>query len=298
MNTNIFDFADAARAQAGLIIEQPEPDGQIHRVHIAGDKRGTKNGYYVLHESRNCLRAFFGDWKTNQTFKWNCANYEQTTFTERQRFDREIDAYRAKRKAEQKRAEREAADHAATIVSQCYEADPNHPYIVEKGLITANLKQHGDNIVIPLCDTRGMIHSVQTIYPDGSKRFLKNGAIKGHFWLCAAESLPSEGRLFICEGAATALSIYATTGEPVAAAMNAGNLEAVAIAIRHRKPDLEVIIMADNDHHLDYNIGLEKARDAAGRAMCRYLVAPVPCSLPDCKCTDFNDAMTCTEAEL
>ena len=26
-----------------------EPDGEIHRFHVEGDKRGTKNGWYLLH---------------------------------------------------------------------------------------------------------------------------------------------------------------------------------------------------------------------------------------------------------
>ena len=46
-------------------------------------------------------------------------------------------------------------------------------------------------------------------------------------------------------------------------AIDAGNLKPVAEAIRESHPHLQMVIMADNDHHREVNVGVEKATEAA-----------------------------------
>ena len=94
--------------------------------------------------------------------------------------------------------------------------------------------------------------------------------------------------LCIVEGFATGATINEATGYAVAVAFNAGNLEAVARAMRAKFPDLILIICADDDYQTDGNPGLTKAT-AAARAVGGLLALPVFDADRPAKATDFND---------
>lgn len=133
-------------------------------------------------------------------------------------------------------------------------------------------------------DTAGKLHSLQTITPDSDKRFHPGGRVKG----CYHSIGKPAGRLIVCEGYATGASIHEATGHAVAVAFNAGNLEAVAVALRAKYAALKIIIAADDDHLTDGNPGLSKAKAAALAVGC-YLIKPdFGPHRPD-KATDFND---------
>ncbi len=82
------------------------------------------------------------------------------------------------------------------------------------------------------------------------------------------------------------------TGLPVAVAFNAGNIEAVAKALRERDPAAQIIIAADNDHHLPrravplVNVGVDKAEAAAREVGAKVLV---PSFETHDRGTDWND---------
>ena len=133
-------------------------------------------------------------------------------------------------------------------------------------------------------DTAGTLHSLQTITPDGDKRFMTGGRVKGCYYSIGKPV----GVLIVCEGYATGASINECTGDAVAVAFNAGNLEPVAAALRAKYPSLKIIIAADDDHLTDGNPGTNKAT-AAAQAVGGLLAVPLfPVARPD-KATDFND---------
>jgi putative DNA primase/helicase len=80
--------------------------------------------------------------------------------------------------------------------------------------------------------------------------------------------------LIVCEGFATGASIHECTDHAVAVAFNAGNLEAVAVALRSKYPALKIIIAADDDHQTPGNPGMTKAT-AAVQATGSALAVPV-----------------------
>ncbi|MGK7312558.1 MAG: plasmid mobilization protein [Candidatus Longimicrobiales bacterium M2_2A_002] len=51
------------------------PDGQLHRFRVEGDKRGSKNGWYVLYPDEPPAGAF-GCWKRGVDVTW-CAKAER-----------------------------------------------------------------------------------------------------------------------------------------------------------------------------------------------------------------------------
>ena len=47
-NDHSLMFLAALQAVYGPLDFQPVPDGKIHRFHVAGDKPGSLNGWYLL----------------------------------------------------------------------------------------------------------------------------------------------------------------------------------------------------------------------------------------------------------
>ena len=87
---------------------------------------------------------------------------------------------------------------------------------------------HKGVLVVPLC-ADGEIHSLQFIGPDGEKRFLTDGRIKGCYY--SIGTLKGASALCIAEGFATGATIHQITGHPVAIAFNAGNIALVSRAL-------------------------------------------------------------------
>jgi putative DNA primase/helicase len=87
---------------------------------------------------------------------------------------------RTKETNSQRRPDREAAAaEAARRWEAAGPANRDHPYLAGKGLEGQGLRQEGRLLLVPMCDTKGAVCSLQTINPEGQKRFLKGGAVSG-----------------------------------------------------------------------------------------------------------------------
>ena len=105
-----------------------------------------------------------------------------------------------------------------------------------------------DYIAVAIIDSEGLFQGTQIIYANGKKRFSKGLKKKGNFAIIGDAALPAKLKtLRICEGVATAASIYAATGEPVFVALDAGNLLAAGKSLRKIYPKAPIIFYADND---------------------------------------------------
>lgn len=281
MNAVIEQFSSAIAA-AGL--EAPDsinPDGAIHRFSTNGKPRDD-SGWYMLHTDGIAAGAF-GCWREGLQSTW-CAKSDSTmTAAEREAHRQRVKAMQAQREAELIQRQQSAATDAARRwqgATNC----TRHAYLTAKGVQAHGVKIEGENLLIPMRDTTGTLHSLQTITPDGDKRFLSGGRVKG----CYHSIGQPAGVLIVCEGYATGASIHEATGHAVAVAFNAGNLEGVAVALRTKYPAIKIIVAADDDWQTDGNPGLTKAT-AAAQAVGGLLAVPVfPADRPD-KATDFND---------
>jgi hypothetical protein len=179
--------------------------------------------------------------------------------------------------------EREAAAIAASVfdaASTC----TNHPYLTAKGIKGHGIRQHKDNLLIPLRDSARTLHSLQAITPEGRTQLLPNGRVKGCFH--AINGKPDV--LLICESYATGASLHEATGSAVAIAINADNLELVARDLRSRYPEVTIAIAANDDHQIDGNPGLTNAK-AAAMAVGGVVVVPDFGASRPVSATDFND---------
>lgn len=252
------DFKNAL-AEAGLPTkDRITADGQMHRFHVEGDKPRSKNGWYVTFGDGIPAGAF-GSWKTGQRHTWCAKHHATLSDAERKAHARRMEAAFKARQAEQERQRIVARERATAIWKAASPAPDNHPYLMRKGVRNHGLRLHKDALVIPMRDSTGNLNSLQFIDAEGNKRFLSGGQKKGCYF---AIGWPAES-LCIAEGYATAASIHEATGLPVAAAFDAGNLEAVAKALRAKFPTIEITLCADNDINTEGNPGLTKAREAA-----------------------------------
>lgn len=174
----------------------------------------------------------------------------------------------ARAEAERERVKAEAhakaAEDARQRLARARPADPGHPYLVRKRIAPEGLWQGRDAfgydgaLLIPMRDTEGALWNLQSIVAGRAKEklYMPGGRTKGLLWRVGE----AVDRLVIGEGVATVAAVRRATDLPVVAAMTAGNLPDIAEAIHAKRPDLTLIIAADDDR-----AGHEAARLASLR---------------------------------
>lgn len=278
-------FTDAIRAAGLNPPDYIQADSKLHRFPTNGKPRDL-SGWYVLH-SDGIPAGAFGDWRSGLSETWRADIGRKLTAGEEAAFREAVEAMRREREAEEKRGHEEAAFNAITVWNKSKPAPQDHPYLQRK-----NVKPHGVRVchsalVIPLEDSAGKLHSLQSIAANGEKKFLPGGRVTGCYFVIGN---PAGTPLCIAEGFATGASVHEATGYPVAVAFNAGNLEPVAKALRGKFPDLELILCADDDVSTDGNPGFTKAKAAAAAVGAKLAKPDFGTERPD-GVTDFNDLM-------
>lgn len=275
-------FHDALQGAFGALDWLPEPDGTYQRFHVPGDKAGTRAGWYVLHLDGIASGAF-GSWKTGALSTWS--SRRSANPLEAQLIAQRIAQARHQREAEQHQRQQQAAEYAARLWRDAHGASPAHPYLIAKGCRPHSLRQRGNELLIPLY-ANGVLANLQRIRPDGTKRFLFGGMVKGTF--SPLGSITTGQPLYVCEGWATGATLHEHSGAAVACAMNAGNLMPVALVLRARHPTGQIIIAGDDDRMTEGNPGRTAASAAAALLGCGLVLPPFPANAP-LELSDFND---------
>lgn len=282
-------FRDALQNVYGPLDWLPIPDGDIQRFHVPGDKPGTRSGWYVLFlDGIPC--GVFGSWKAGGSQVWR--SREPVDHLEAQLLDQRIEQARRQREADQHQRQQVAAEYANRLWRNARSADPEHAYLVAKGVRSYALRQAGDVLLVPLTHENRLVN-LQRIYPNGAKRFLHGGMVKGCCSLIGTIQ-PSQP-LYICEGWATGATLHAETGATVACAMNAGNLMDVGQILQRQHPDAVLIIAGDDDRMTEGNPGRTAANKAAAALGCG-LIFPPWCGSEPLTLSDFNDLCQWQEA--
>lgn len=177
--------------------------------------------------------------------------------------------------------ERKAAIRADKSFRSLPYADPHFPYLSNKSVPPHEIKQDKNKIVVPARNVEGEITTLQFIDEEGNKQFMPGGRVTGSFHLIG--SIKNE--VYIAEGYCTGASVHAITKRPVAIAFTAGNLMAVACALREKYPHIRMVIAADDDRTTE-NPGLRKAEKAAQAVQAELLIPPFKDDEPG---TDWND---------
>ncbi len=277
----VHQFQNAIRTAGLTPPVEIEADGRLRRFASNG-KRADDSGWYVLHGD-GVPAGSFGDWRTGLNQIWRAEIGRKLTPGEESAHRSRVEAMRQQREDEDK-ARRQAAAAEAVRIWRESSTPTHHNYLARKGIGPCGAKLYQECLVLPLHDTTGAIHSLQFISPEGEKRFLPGGRVQGGYFSMGKP----EGVLCIAEGFATGASIHLATGHAVAVTFNAGNLEAVAKALRAKYHDLKLILCADDDTKTEGNPGLTKATEAAQAVGGLLAVPDFGDTRPD-GATDFND---------
>lgn len=264
-------------------------DGRLHRHHVEGDRRGTRNGWHILHVDAPASGAG-GSWKTGVRVTWCAKNRQALGASELAILRRRIEQERAAAQAERDAQHLKAARTGAWIWHHARAADPAHGYLRRKGLQPGIARQCRDSLVLPVLDFSGHLRGVQYIWPTGEKRFL-HGMKKTSAFIPVAERPDGSRPIWIAEGWATASTLQSLRPFVcVIAGIDAGNILAVAVEARRSWPKLDIVICPDFDP-----VGITKGRDAALAARARIL--PPPAQIPE-GATDWNDIVFSTRQGL
>lgn len=271
---------DFIRAMESDGIKPVEPiaarlgSGQLIRFRCDGDGPGRLNGWAILYLDARPAGAY-GHYRLGiSDRKWKMGDdYAPLSAEERAALKREWGEAKQRRLEEQRSSEAEAAREAAEMWDNAQPASAEHAYVVSKSLDASVLRQSGDKLLVPMFDGAGKLWNVQRIAPDGTKRFLRGGRTEGLF--CIIGTFTRRGETCcVGEGYATMHAVHRSTGYPCVVAFSAKNIAAVARLWNDARPDLDFIICADDDSHLDRNVGLDAA-SAAAEAIGARLAKPV-----------------------
>lgn len=280
MTSDIIFSETLAQAFAQTPISFP---GDVEPGHF---KRFSPNG--KKGDSAGWLRVFpdgdgavFGNWRDgDSSYTWQRKRDGQNMS--------DVDLAALRKKAEaariQAQAERQADYNKAAIkaMKAWTDATPaeSHPYLSAKQVKPHGARVIDDTLVIPVYGRSGRIQSLQTIAPDGNKRFMTGGKMAdGRYWIGEPKSGSS---VIVCEGFATGATIHEATGHPVVVGFNAGNLLPVVQSLHDANPDARIVVCGDDDTKTAGNPGRTKAMQAA-KAIKSIAV------FPECDGTDFND---------
>lgn len=267
---------------AGLIIDGLPETGRLVRCKAEGDRGGKESGWYVLHDFRldngDVVQVGrYGNWKTMGNSSLAIEFSGAINADEQERMKAETKRLRELAAAEKAERAASAAKRAREIWAKLPQAGASD-YLNKKNVPAYGLRFSRGSIVVPVRNVAGDLTGLQFIAGDGIKKFLTGTAKAGAFH--AIGSFVPGAPLCIAEGYATAATIHKIMGWPVAVAFDAGNLSAVALALRNKYPAQPILICADNDAATPGNPGVTKAREAA-RLVGAVVAVPVFEPVPD-----------------
>ncbi|KAA3682667.1 zincin-like metallopeptidase domain-containing protein (plasmid) [Campylobacter fetus] len=280
-NINVMDEFKTALTNAGLNIDgDPIMDGKLHRVSVYGDRGNEKSGAYVGYLNGHPA-GYIQNYKTGIKENWKSSVSNNNAKNQEIEFKNAIETNKAIK--ESREAKLSAAyEKTAKKLQDEYEnakwANKEHPYLKSKGFDkNFYLKQdeHG-NLLIPLRDINGKHWATQRIFSNGDKMIgatrtkeekeqgIEYPAKKqGNFFLLGAKNLDNVKEVYVCEGFATAASVYEATKTPSIMGVDAGNLEIVITNIQKKYPKMEIIIAADNDIKKELDNGTNVGKNTA-----------------------------------
>ncbi len=242
-------------------IAQRLSSGDLIRFRSEGDGKGRKNAWAVIYLDDRPNGAF-GNYRLGLSRKWRSESHVALTPQEREALNREWAEAKARKREERETCEQEASRDAMEMWIGSRGASADHGYLITKRMDPTPFRQNGSSLLVPMYDRTGRLWNLQRIAPDGTKRFLRGGRTEGLFFVFGQFSKRGE-TVCIGEGVATMAEIHKAAGHPCIVAFSAKNLGPVARLWWDARPDLDFIICADDDAHLERNIGIEAATAAA-----------------------------------
>lgn len=294
-NDVIDAFRKAMLEHLGCVPSVIEADGAAHRFSTNG-KKGDLSGRYILHLDGGIPAGYFECHRQGIKRTWRAGRdlVPALSAEERLAIHEQTELNKARKQRAETKKQAETADQAVNIWSFARSAPFDYPYLITKGIKPNNAKLYNTALIIPMYDVFGRLWNLQRIFSDGSKRFLSGGRKRGLFTVLGGVKLAASTRALVVEGWATGCTVSALEpGVPVIVAFDAGNLASVVEAILGKYPNLQLVIVADDDRatakKTGHNTGLEKALAVAAQYHAVTVVVPdFPINAP-IELSDIND---------
>lgn len=250
------------------------------------------NVYYV---------AIFGNWRLGDKNQLTSYSKNQSFTQEFYKHEKEAQVNAQAKLEDEKREKYKACREKWEPYYHSLTTDgPIHPYLLDKR-ITSNGHARVDlnNVLyVPAWNADGNFTGAQRIFLDPEtnkyeKRFTFGIELLGSF--CPFGDVRGAEYIYICEGYATAASVYMSMKHnpkiAVVAVWNTSNLFDGAKAVRRLNPGAYLIFAADRDIKDDprwHQIGERKAKQAANK-LNNAIVRVVDFSVDNKEWSDFND---------
>ncbi len=232
------------------------------------------------------LGGVFGDWSSGFSGSWQAQSDSSAKAPKRQQLEARANINRAKAETERHRRQLQSAIKARQRWANALPEQGDHKYLLDKGIRPYGCRTDGFFLIIPIY-IDGTLANLQTITPNGEKRFQRGGSVKGGYF-CIGD-IGNTNELLICEGFATACTLHQESGLPVCVAFFAGNLKSAVMAIHKKYPNVIITVMGDNDHATSGNPGKKAAKEAAKAVGGNWLIPDFTGLNVGPKDTDFND---------
>lgn len=267
----------------GLIVDSFILDGAWHSVKATNGVKTKKSGTYCLSEltlksGKVAVLGMLFNWLTGEEERLTLDGLTDITEEELEEAKR-----RARRAAEEaKKAKAAAQQETAERAQKAWDKLPTggkSDYLNAKKVKPHGIRFARGKIVVPARDMNGKLWNLQWIDPDGSKKFMSNGAVRGRFHLIGLPSGVLSDIIFVVEGYATGATLHEVKGWPIAIAFNATNLLPVAQVLHEAYPDALIVICSDQDIYNGYEQAFIKEKDITPAV--RDQVALLKFSRPD-----------------
>lgn len=288
-------------------------NGKFKRFSIDENKTKKDEFYMSLNGISSKGNTFFyctyGSWKSGEKYTYKSWENSKDRNSINKLSEEEIKAIEKQHKEDiekanekKKKEQAQVAEHAKNIWGQSKDQaqTTEHLYYLEKkgvknyGLRFGYYPKGNEKypvLVVPIKNINGEIRTLQYIFKDENdeiqKRFLKNGEKTGNYYVIG--EIKHNELFYVCEGYATAASVYEAIQKPVVVALDSNNLNLVIENLRSIYPKNEIIIAADKDKN---EVGQNKAKEAASKYNCKVILPNFKEKAIDEKNTDFNDLHT------
>ena len=255
----------------GLIVSAVDMSGDMVRVPVRGranarpDKGREASGWYAIYDHGDCFFATYGNWRTNETFKFSSVQFEALSTTDQLAIREKVE--------EQQRTEREARERHQDEVAAVSQAQwegltlgdlkpEDHGYTRDKQIGFHGVKIHNGQIVVPLYSAKNLkptIRSLQFISTKGEKRFKSGGQTSPCYFPLgfATHEIAYLDTIIVTEGYATACSCYAATQLPTISIFSANN-GVKALSELRKLTRARFVIAFDNDEN---GVGAKRANE-------------------------------------
>lgn len=266
-NKDIYDLIEQMQSD-GLRVNNIDTSGEVIRCGVDAtsgvsrpDKAGETSGWYSYHETDGHFICVYGNWRTNQQWKFYSNSLETLSVQDQAELNKKIELNLQKSKEERKKRHDETAREVQNRFNNAREC-AEHEYLTKKGLKNVyGLKQINKSLLVPVYSTRNTnkeLRSLQYITTK-NKRFVSASEVKSGIYTAGLgwDDWSNIKTIAVTEGLATCLSVHQSTGLPTICVFSA-NFGQSALENIRKFCNAEFLICFDHD---ESGIGEQRSKE-------------------------------------